>query len=198
MPTNIIKTMNDIYQQRYTAHQKRKAESLTSSYGKKVKPLSKKESDTFFKILKRRSSQRVFNNDPIDIKPILEAIKTAPSSCNRQGVYAIIISKRDDKDLLSGLLVGGTGWIYRAQVILLLVADMIAYKNPAEKDTMPFLDAGVLIQTVYLTAEAMNIGCCFVNPNIRESNREFFKKRFLKENELFCGALVLGNYDLKQ
>jgi nitroreductase len=187
----------DNFQRRYLNHQKRKAESLTSSYGKKVKPFSDRYLNILFKILERRSSQRVFTNEPIDIKPILRAIKTTPSSCNRRGVYAKIVSERDDKDLLSGLLVGGTGWIYRGQFILLLVADMTAYKNPDERDSMPYLDAGVIAQTVYLTAEAMNIGCCFVNPNIREKNREFFKKRFLKENEKFCGALVLGNYKLK-
>jgi nitroreductase len=188
----------DNYQRRYLAHQKRKAESLTSSYGKKVKPFSDRYLKILFKILERRSSQRVFTNDPIDIKPILRAIKTAPSSCNRRGVYAKIVSERDDKDLLSGLLVGGTGWIYRGQFILLLVADMTAYKNSVERENkIHLIDAGVIVQTVYLAAEAMNIGCCFVNQNIREPNREFFKKRFLKENEEFCGALILGNYKLK-
>jgi nitroreductase len=187
----------DKYQERYLAHQKRKAESLTSTYGKKVKPVSLKESRVFFNILKRRSSQRVFNNEPIDINPILEAIETVPNSCNRRGVYVKIITERDKKDLLSGLLVGGTGWCYRGQAILLLVADMTAYKNPAERQNMPFLDAGVIIQTVYLASEALNYGCCYVNPNIREQNQEFFKQRFLNDNELFCGALVIGKYNLK-
>jgi nitroreductase len=63
---------------------------------------------------------------------------------------------------------------------------------------MPYLDAGVIIQTVYLATEALNIGCCYVNPNIREENKEFFKKRFKIEGDvLFCGALVLGKYNLK-
>jgi hypothetical protein len=44
----------------------------------------------------------------------------------------------------------------------------------------------------------MNLGCCFVNPNIRPENQEFFKQRFdIKNSQLFCGALAIGQYDLK-
>jgi nitroreductase len=187
----------DIYQQRYLNHRKRKAESLTSGFGKKVREVTPKERRAFFYILERRSSQRVFNNEPINIKPILKAIETAPSSCNRRGVNVKIITDRDQKDLLSGLLVGGVGWCYRGQAILLLVADVNAYKSPAERDNMPYLDSGAIIQTTYLACEAFNLGCCYINPNVREENQEFFKQRFLKDNEMFCGALVIGKYNLK-
>lgn len=188
----------DIYQKRYLEHQARKAKSLTSDYGVKVKPHKRKETESFFKILESRSSQRVFNREELtaeELYHILKAIDLSPSSCSRKGVGVKIITERDDKDLLSGLLVGGVGWMNRGQVILLLEADMLAYKNPAERDTMPYLDAGVIIQTAYLSAEALNIGCCYVNPNVREKNQEFFKERF--GIEMFLGAIVLGKYDLK-
>jgi nitroreductase len=99
------------------------------------------------------------------------------------GVQIRQVTKQEEKDLLSGLLVGGAGWINRAKVILLLVADMVCYKNPVEKDYMPFLDAGVLAQTAYLSCEALNLGCCFVNPNVRLENKAFFKERFKIRNE---------------
>ncbi len=182
--------MNDIYQERYMAHQKRKAESLMGKPCKRS-TYDKKQQKLFFEILKNRSSQRVFNNEPIDINPVLEALETAPSSCDRKAVSWRVIKERKDKEILSGLLVGGVGWIHRGTIIL-LVADMTAYKSPAERDNMPYLDAGVLIQTAYLTAEAMNLGVCCVNPHIREENRKFFRDRFLKDNELFCGAIILG------
>ena len=72
---------------------------------------------------------------------------------------------------------------------------MNAYKSPAEKDFMPYLDAGVVIQQVYLTAEADNIACCYINPNIREEHKEFFNKIFNQEQRLYCGALALGSYE---
>ena len=190
---------DDIFQKRYLEHQERKHNILSSDFGtENFRQYNRWEQNTFFEILKNRCSQRVFNGEPINIEPILEAIKTAPSSCGRMGISAVLIEERDRKDLLSGLLVGGTGWINGANKILLLIADMDCYKNPAERDFMPYLDAGVIIQTAYLTCEALNYGACFVNPNIRPENQEFFKQRFgIKENQLFCGALALGKYDKK-
>jgi nitroreductase len=195
-------TMNDKYQERYSKHQQRKQESLTSTFGKKhFKKYTNKEQKTFFQILNNRCSQRVFNDEEIttpELKAILDALETAPSSCNRKAVEYRIITNRQDKEILSGLLVGGVGWVYRGQVILLLLAQMEAYKNPAERDSMPYLDAGTVIQTAYLSAAALNIGCCFVNPNIREKNEEFFRERFnIGDEELFCGAIVLGHFSRK-
>ena len=193
--------MNDIYQERYVKHQARKALSLTSGFGsKKFKKYSRKEQKTFFEISKNRRSQRVFNNEKItdtQLFHILDAIDNSPSSCSRKGVTAKLVTMRNDKDLLSGLLVGGVGWCYRGQIIFLLVSNELCYKNPAEKEIMPYLDAGVVIQSIYLACEALNLGCCYINPNIRADNEEFFKERFLAPGERFCGALVVGNYDLK-
>ena len=190
---------NDKFQERYETHQERKKEILTSTYGSEdFKVYSKKEQEVFKTILENRRSQRAFSREEIDLDTIMWAIEKAPSSCDRKGVEAIPITERDDKDLLSGLLVGGVGWANRGNTILLLKADMDCYKSPAERDFMPYLDAGVIIQTVYLTCEVMNMGCCFVNPNIRENNKEFFAERFgFKENELFCGALIVGKFDRK-
>jgi nitroreductase len=188
----------DIFQERYLKHQERKSKLLSdSSFGiDKFKKYSIKEQETFFEILKNRCSQRAFNNQEVDIEPILKAISLSPSSCGRKGV--LIKEVKENKDLLSELLVGGKGWINKSKVILLLVADMNCYKSPAERDFMPYLDAGILAQTTYLTCEAMNLGCCFVNPNIRPENQEFFKQRFdIKNSQLFCGALAIGQYDLK-
>ena len=190
----------DIYQKRYLAHQARKAKVLyTNAFGKHdYKKYTKKEQDAFFTILNNRSSQRTFNRETVDLQPILDAINTAPSSCGRKGVFVKMVNDRDGKDLLSGLLVGGTGWVHRADKLLLVIADMDAYKNPVERPNMPYLDAGVVIQTTYLACEAMNYGCCFVNPNVRASNRDFFNERFgIKSNHLFCGVLAVGKFDLK-
>ncbi len=184
----------DIYQQRYLKHQERKRNSLTGKSTKKHNKYSRADRCVLERILKNRESQRIFKDGEIDIKPILKAIQTAPSSCNRKAVSVRVIDSREDKELLSGLLVGGVGWSYRADKILLLVADSKAYKSAAEKDIMPYIDAGVIIQTAYLSAEVNDIGVCYVNPNIRDINKEIFRDRFLNKEEMFCGALILGNY----
>jgi nitroreductase len=159
----------------------------------------KPEQRAFNKILSNRSSQRVFNNEKIreeEIKELLDAVLLAPSSCNRQAISISIIEGEDLKTL-STLLVGGIGWANKADKIILLFANMLAYKSPAEVEFMPYLDAGFIGGGLYLKAESMNLGICFVNPNIRPENKETFNNLFNKLNYRFCGAMVLGKYDKK-
>lgn len=188
----------DKHQQRYLAHQERKSLMFRSIYGaSKYRRYDEKEQNLFIEILKNRRSQRVFNREPVDVEKIIELADYRPSSCDRRSVEIKVIESRDDKDLLGGLLVGGTGWIHRADKILLMIAWKDAYKSPAEKEFMSYIDAGVLAQTIYLICETMNVGSCYVNPNIREVNKEFFHERFIPDGYQYVGCMAIGNYDLK-
>jgi nitroreductase len=180
--------MSDIYQERYLAHQNRKKEMLTPNFkGKHKKHVG---SPKFFDVIKARKSVRVFSGEPIPI-PTLATLKTmaqfAPSSCDRHGVTTKFVESRQTKSILSGLLVGGVGWIHRADVIILLIGDKNAYKSPNEREFMHYLDAGVLAQHIMLVAEALNVATCFVNPNVNAGIS-------LEDNEIFCGAIALGNH----
>jgi len=193
-----MENLSDKYQERYLSHQRRKAEMFTSTYGTdKFKVYNKKEQGVFIEVLKSRRSQRAFNRVPVDIKPILELAEYRPSSCDRRSVQIKVVESRDEKDLLGGLLVGGTGWVHRADKILLFLAWKDAYKSPTEKEFMSYIDAGVLAQTLYLICEAMNVGACYINPNVRESNKTFFHEKFIPEGYQYVGCMALGHYDLK-
>lgn len=191
----------DKYQQRYLDHQARKKIALSPKSGDSTWEIhTNAERDIFFKLLADRRSQRIFITREIEQDKIIqlaEAMAKCPSSCNRQAISARLISDRDGKELLSGLLVGGVSWAHRANRIVLLYADMDAYKSPSERDFMPYLDAGVMVMTIYLACESMNIGAAYVSPNIREANQQFFETRFGGNNLLFCGAMALGYYDLR-
>jgi len=177
------------HQERYLAHQARKKDSLQCKYEKEI-TYSNKEIKTIKKVFNNRNSSRVFNGERVDLKEILDLVETSPSSCDRKGIEYKIIEDRQDKEILSGLLVGGVGWIHRADKIILLYADLDTYGSPAEKGFMPYLDAGVMIQSFYLACEVLGVKMCYVNPNIREDNKEFFKQRFI--DKLYCGAIILG------
>jgi len=171
----------DIHQKRYSKHQAKKKGQL-------------------IEILQSRVSQRIFNNEPItgaEIMNITKAMAEVPNSCSRQSVYATVISDRIQKELLGGLLVGGVGWINRADKILLLFANGDAYKAPGEIKFMPYLDAGAVLMACYLICEDMNIGVCFANPNIRKQYKKYFTENFNKGELIFCGALAIGKYDKK-
>lgn len=191
--------MDDIFQQRYIDHQKDKAIQLSSQYGWDSKKLGGKYKKYLSEIINRRSSQRNFNresitNDEIDF--ILQMAGKSPSSCNRHGVGIRIIESRDEKQLLGGILVGGAGWVHRADKVLMLIGHYSAYKEGL--DYMKYLDAGSLITPIYLACEVLNIGACYINPNIRD-NHKYIMDILLDNNEdlVFCGAIAIGKYDKK-
>lgn len=162
------------YQERYLAHQLRKK-------------------DVLIKIIKARHSTRMFSDKQVDqkiIDEIVESINYCPSSCDRKAIRIDIVADRDKKALLGGLLVGGTGWIHRADKVLLIFADQIAYRAGDEILFMPYLDGGVVLYHLYLMATYYGLKCCFCNPNIRDFNQDHFKKVF--GNKMFCGAIALG------
>jgi len=191
----------DYYQERYKAHQDRKRESLRSYWGTlEFEKYSKEVRSIFSDLTTSRKSQRLFNSEKItatELAFIRRTIDRCPSSCDRHGVRVHAVHDRDEKELLGGLLVGGVGWIHRADIILLLWAARRAYKAVGEMLYMPFLDAGVIVGNTYLACEALNIGCCFVNPNVRDINKVFFHETFGFGEDVFCGALALGKYDRK-
>lgn len=166
--------MEDQFQSRYLAHQARKKQVLIEIMGE------------------RHSNRRFSDTEVPDslIDELKQMKELAPSSCDRQAVQMTVIRDRDQKALLGGLLVGGVGWVHRAPVIILLMADPVAYKAGDEIEYMPYLDAGCVIQQLYLTATAQGLHCAYSNPNIRENNKDFFHSRF--GDGIFCGAFALG------
>lgn len=164
----------DAYQQRYLKHQQDKKNEL-------------------IKIMKQRHSNRMFSKKEIDDKTIKELVKVvdlAPSSCNRKAVKVKVITDKDQKALLGGILVGGVGWIHRAPAILLVTADPKAYKAGKEIDFMPYLDGGVVSQQLALMATTLGIHGCFANPNIRDFNKDHYHKIF--GPEILTMAFAIG------
>ena len=165
----------DPYQKRYLDHQERKKQTLLD-------------------LIRERHSDRVFADKKIEkekIAAIREAIICAPSSCNRHAITSMFFFGRDIKSFISGFLVGGVGWIHRADGIILLVAEETAYKE--NLDYMKYLDTGFIGQSVYMVCTDLGLGCCFVNPNIRERQLKYFKDYFrLNENQTLTGAIAIG------
>lgn len=112
-----------------------------------------------------------------ELNKVLSIAKYAPSSCNRQAVEIKLISKK-----LLNQLIGARDWHKKATVIA-LYADKKAYKSEWEKDYMPYLDAGVVIQTILLYCESKKFKVCFINPNT-----------YGKYNgkKIFCGSIAIG------
>jgi len=186
----------DVFQERYTKHQEDKAKQLKSGYGIDKPELSPSFQQYLLAIVEHRASQRNFNKEPVtfeELEYILYVVGHSPSSCDRHAIRIKVIEDRDSKELLGGILVGGVGWIHRADKILLLLADTTAYKEGL--DFMKYLDAGVVAMNIYLACEVLSVGACFVNPNIRENNKDIFRKIIPDSNLVLCGAMPVGHFD---
>jgi hypothetical protein len=164
--------MEDKYQCRYLKHQTDKKKLL--------------------QLISKRESWRDFKTgvDPVFYDGLVSVLDKCPSSCDRKGVEMTFVSDRKNKEILSGLLPGGVGWIHRADRIGLLWGRCLAYKSPNEP-MMPYLDAGVIINQSYLFATCSGVKCCYVNPNCNDI--DYFKETFNNDtDDYFCGALIFG------
>ena len=181
----------DRHQERYLQHQERKRKEIA---GNLTKERFARYDDDLFTIMYNRKSRRTFNGKltNYDKGAISTAIDYAPSSCNRKGVFAVFIENTEQIETIAANLVGGTGWADKANAMLLFMANTIAYKAPGEIEYMPYLDTGFIAQNVYLASEYLELSACFINPNIREENKEAFYREFVPEGHLFCGAMALG------
>lgn len=174
--------MDDIYQNRYLAHQERKKKLIAGEIDDvPFKKYKKEDFDSLLEIMRQRRSRRMFHGKISDEEMMILAKSAlyAPSSCNRRAVEVVESKKWIDT------LVGGVNWIEKADRVLLFYANMLAYKSPAEKDFMPYLDTGFVAQNIYLVCEVLNIKCCFVNPNHKGTEIE-------REGYRFCGAMAIG------
>lgn len=178
--------MIDIYQERYLNHQAKKKEILVE-------------------LMEERHSERMFADQAVEdgiLQDLLKIPSTCPSSCDRQGITVSVERERDRKALLGGVLVGGVGWIHRAPVVLMFWGDPVAYKAGDEWKWNPFIDAGMVAYATYLYVIASDMKCCFVNPQVRDFNRQHFQQTFspfygpedwdLSPNGIFCGAIAIG------
>jgi nitroreductase len=149
--------------------------------------------------VKERHSNRRFEEIQVEaelLEKILYALGHAPSSCDRFGVRVKVVQDRDNKALLNGLLVGGTGWVYRAPTVLMLFANKNAYKggeNGDEVNYNSYLDAGIMAQTAMLVATSLGLHTAFINPQVRSADRDYFYERFGSDDLIFCGAIALGH-----
>jgi len=184
--------MSDIFQARYIEHQQRKRLVIQGPPCTGAVMLPEAQFDTLIAV---RQSVRAFDACPVDpthVDRLLNAVRLAPSSCNRQAVVVGVVTDAESIQALERMLVGGAGWLHRAPLVLLFFADPIAYKSPAEKVYMPYLDVGAACMQASLAARRHGLGTCWVNPNIHNDRLGPFHYRFNPDSLLLGSALACG------
>ena len=124
------------------------------------------------KIIKERRSVRAFLEDEIPseiMDQVLESAIWAPSSCNRQPWHFVIVKKPEVKKGISMALAskGARKILLSAPAVIVVCIDMSRYWG-LKGNLAPFLDAGVAIQNILLSAHSKGLGTCTIAGHIDE------------------------------
>jgi len=115
---------------------------------------------SLFDAIRQRRRVRKWNDRPVDVKDIEDAIELArwsPSSCNRQLWQVLPIQEKVDKDALDGFFPDRHK---QAPMILAVLMNTRLYGQAERHFT--YLDAGAFIQNLLLALHAKGYGCCWL------------------------------------
>jgi len=117
-------------------------------------------------LLKRRISCRDFSSQPIEgdkIELLLEAAILAPTSCNRQSVFFVILPITDARhSLLAKANCGGVGFAKCAPLLILVLVDERTYNYPEEKN-FPVSDGTLAAGNMMIMAPELGLGSCWIS-----------------------------------
>jgi len=117
-------------------------------------------SDEFLKTIKSRRVIRVMTDQPVEIEKIekiLDAGRWSPAAGNKRTTRFVVIQ---DPLMLRMVRAFSPGMFQEPRVIILLCIDwdVVAENQFAEGDKSPYIDQGVVMQTMMLAAHAQGLG----------------------------------------
>ncbi|MDR0620799.1 MAG: nitroreductase family protein [Deltaproteobacteria bacterium] len=135
----------------------------------------------FFELVQRRQSCRQFSDKPVErekLVKILEAARLAPSGCNSQPWYFIVVESPDKvaEVAQTTMQLGLNEYIGQAKAIIVIVEEHAHLIPKVAKmvDSQVFAknDLGAATLSLCLAAESLGLGTCIVGmfdrPKLRE------------------------------
>ena len=137
--------------------------------------------------IKSRRSYRKYKNTKVDKKLLDEIVYcglVAPSGMNTQGIHISVVT---DENLLNRINeTVGRNCTYSAPALLVV---------HCEKDyRYAYTDGSCTMANMYLAAEALELGSCWINQLKDISNSEV-KKEMGLDNQIIVGSLAVGYKD---
>lgn len=117
----------------------------------------------FLDLAKRRYSVRKFKNKPIEeekLNYVLEAGRVAPSACNFQPWYFIVVKDEELKKKVADTY--GRDWIYKAPVIIAACGDHSQSWHRADGKDHCDIDVAISVTHMTLAAAEQGLGTCWV------------------------------------
>jgi nitroreductase len=117
----------------------------------------------FLSLAKQRYSCRAYKSDPIDpvkLERALEAMRFAPSACNRQPYRLYVLETARYRDALQGIY--RQPWFVEAPLVVAMVAFLEESWCHRDGKNLGLVDAAIAFDHFLLAATEQGLGSCWV------------------------------------
>lgn len=117
----------------------------------------------FIDLIKNRYSVREYKRAPVEeekLRRILEAARWAPSACNNQPCYCIVLRDNARKQLLRPVY--NREWFIGAPVIIAVCVDVVSAWRLSDGISYAFVDAAIVMDHMTLAATELGLGTCWI------------------------------------
>lgn len=152
-------------------------------------------SKALIELCRQRKSVRWFEPRLVTeevITKALECATLAPSSCNRQPYRYDVIFDKELAVKVANISAGTTGWSQNVNCIAVLIGDMSAFSNVANRHSI-YVDGTLSVMPFVLSLEAQGLSTCIINwadNSLRE--REIRETLDLKAYEKVVLSIAIG------
>jgi len=118
----------------------------------------------FYDVLKARRSIRGFKPDPIPeavLARILEAVRIAPSACNRQPWKFLLIESPAQRDVVGSCYPRGA-WLRQAPLIVVALGNRNQAWKRVDGTSAHVIDVSLALEHLILAATAEGLGSCWI------------------------------------
>ena len=191
--TSIIKKANNIFENLPLVDDKTLLQSVPYLHSERV--TSNIDSQSLHQLFKQRRSTRWFEDKPVDIQIIKQAVEMAsqaPSACNRQPFQFYTITDAIKASEIAAIPMGTKGFAENIQALLVIVGDLSFY--PKERDRhVIYIDGGLVAMQLMLAFESLGLSTCPINwPDIELYEKQMDKALSLEKHQRPIMLMAVG------
>ena len=144
--------------------------------------------------MKRRST-RWYDRRPVPralIEKAIEAATLAPSACNRQPYYFVVVNEPAYAAEIARLAGGADGFADNVPCIIVSVGDLSCYSEERDRHLI-YIDTSLAIMQLLLALQTLGLSTCAINwPDIVERDRILSHKLGLLSHERVVMLIAVG------
>lgn len=153
--------------------------------------------ESFQGFFKSRKSVRMFSEEPVGNKIIMECIQNSlygtPSVCNRNINKVYIVDDLSKKKKILSLQNGNSGFGIDASKLLIITSKLNCFFNPTERRA-PYIAGGMFAMSLIYSLHSNLLATCCLNWDVSSEKDIKLKNILGLKDETIVMLLVVGNY----